>query len=288
MADMVEIVNWLAGVEGKASTFYAQASLAFAEDKTFSAFLSILAEEEAEHQALLLGATGFLSQDAMPEACFSLDETLKQTIEGPFVRAHALLEKGDLTKAAMIEIIAETEYSEWNEIFLYVVDTLKGHGRTFQKAVAEIEKHRMDIETFISSFPWGDRILEKIGRLHPVWKRHILVVEDDPAIANLIKGLVMAEAEVVLAVDGEEGLLRIREGYFDVIVSDIEMPKMNGIDLYKQAIEVDPDLKDRFVYFTGSHKPEYAKFMKSSNLRMLPKPSPLNAIRRAINQVASR
>ncbi|WP_432823963.1 response regulator [Trichloromonas sp.] len=285
---MREIISWLAEVEAKASQFYAQASAAFAEDQDFSAFLSNLSAEEAEHQALLLEGAGLMARQPMPEACFSFDESLRQTIEDPFVRAHALLKKDELTKEAMVEVIARAEFSEWNEIFLYVVDTLKGHDRTFQKAVAEIEKHRKDIETFISSFPWGEGILAKIGWLQPVWKRRILVVEDDPAIANLIKSLVMAEAEVVLAEDGEEGLARIREGFFDVVVSDIEMPKLNGVELYKQAVEVDPDLKGRFVFFSGSQKAEDRKFIKSAKLRILPKPSPLSVIRRVINEVAVR
>ncbi len=285
MADMVEIINWLASVEGRASFLYTQASVIFAGDQKFSAFLSVLAKEEAEHQALLLGVAS-RAQELKTEACFSFDETLRQEVEGPFDRAHALLDNGGLTKEAMVEVIAEAEFSEWNEIFLYVVDAIKGHGRMFQKAVAEIEKHRMDIERFITSFPWGSRILEKTGRLHPVWKRHILVVEDDLAVANLLKSLVSAEAEVVLAEDGEEGLARIREGYFDVIVSDIEMPKLNGIDLYWRALEIDPDLKDRFIYFTGSHKPEHRAFFKKSNLVVLPKPSTLKAIRKAIEKVA--
>jgi CheY-like chemotaxis protein len=288
VADMIEIIDWLAGIEEKAAILYGQVSVAFAEDKTFSAFLSILAEEEEEHHALLLEAAGHEVREAMSEPCFSFDEVLRRKIEFPIVRAHALLKKGELTKTAMVEIIAEAEYSEWNEIYLYVVDILKGHGREFQKAVAKIEKHRMNIERFISSFSGGDRILEKIGQLHPVWKRRILVVEDDPAIANMLKSLVTAEAEVVLAEDGEVGLARLREGFFDVIVSDIEMPKMNGIDMYKLALEVDPELKDRFVFFTGTKKPEDLEFFETSTLTLLPKPSPLSAIRKAIKEVATR
>lgn len=283
---MIDIINWLAGVEEGASSFYAEAATVFAENKAFSAFLSLLAEEEADHLELLKESAGRMAQEEMAEGCFSLDEAIRRDVEAPFVRARQLLKEGELSEEAMVGMIAEAEFSEWNEIFLYVINTLKGHGREFQKAVAEIDQHRMDIEKFVSSFPWGDSLLQKIGRLRPLWKRRILVVEDDPAIANLLKALFRADAEVVLAEDGEEGLARIREGHFNVVVTDVEMPKVNGIEVYKQALAVDPNLKKCFVFFTGTRKPEHHTFFKSSNVIMLPKPSPLSRLRKVINEVA--
>lgn len=283
---MKEIIDWLAGVEKRASILYSQAALAFTGDKEFATFLEHLAEEETEHFELLSRATGGLVQEKLAESCFSLDEAIRQTVEIPFDRAHAKLAKGSLTKAAMLGIIAEAEFSEWNDIFLYVMDALKGHGREFQRAVAEIDQHRIDIQTFIASFPWGNRVLKKIGRLSPLWKKRILVVEDDLAIANLIKSLLRAEAEVVIARDGKQGLESIRQGHFNVVVSDVEMPNLNGIELYKQALAVDPDLKKHFVFFTGTRKPEYHQFFEVADVVMLPKPSPLSLLRKTINELA--
>lgn len=284
---MTEIVDWLAGVEERAAALYSQASLAFATDKAFAAFLGALAEEEAEHLALLSGAAGRVARQAMTGACFVLDETIRQKVEVPLERAQAMLRQGGLTKAAMLGIIAELEFCEWNEIFLYVVDTLKGQGRKLQKAVAEIDRHRLEIEVFIASFPRGERILHKIGRLRPLWTKRVLVVEDDPAIANLVKSLLRAEAEVVVAEDGERGIERIREGHFDVVVSDVEMPNLNGIELYKQALSVDPDLGKHFVFFTGTGNSEFCEFIEAENIAILPKPAPLSLLRKVINQVAS-
>lgn len=283
---MLDIVYWLAGVEEKAATFYTQASVVFTADKEFSGFLSLLAEEEAEHVKILSDAAGCMGQNSIVVARFTVDETMQSGVEAPFDRAQVLLEKGTLTKEAIVAVIAEAEFSEWNEIFLYVVDTLKGQGKSFQKAVAKIDRHRTAIETFISAFPGGDRILANIGRLRPVWQRRILVVEDDPAIAALIKCLVMAESEVVLARDGQQGLDCIREGHFNVVVSDVEMPNINGIELYKQALQIDPSLKKHFVFFSGTRKPEHHQFFQSENLVLLQKPSSLSSLRSAIYAVA--
>lgn len=284
---MTEIVDWLARVEERVAALYSQASLAFATDKKFAVFLGSLAEEEAEHLALLTGAAGDVARQAMTGACFVLDETIRQKVEVPLERAQALLRKGGLTKAAMLGIIAELEFCEWNEIFLYVMDTLKGQGRKLQKAVAEIDRHRLDIEVFIASFPRGERILNKIGRLRPLWTKRILVVEDDLAIANLIRSLLRAEAEVVVAEDGAKGITHIRDGHFDVVISDVEMPNLNGIELYEQALAVDPGLGKRFVFFTGTGNPDYRRFIENTECVLLSKPSPLSLLRKLVNEVAA-
>jgi two-component system sensor histidine kinase and response regulator WspE len=49
--------------------------------------------------------------------------------------------------------------------------------------------------------------------------------------------------EVDIAVDGQEGWNRVRAERFDLVVSDIDMPRMNGLDLVR-AIRQDGSLKD--------------------------------------------
>ena len=60
----------------------------------------------------------------------------------------------------------------------------------------------------------------------------VLVVEDDPVILHLLEVNFDLEGFTVLrAADGAEGLEAAREQHPDVIVSDIMMPRMSGIDL---------------------------------------------------------
>ena len=282
---MNDFIHWLIGIEERAATLYAKAAAAFSEDIEFSRFLSQMAQEEQAHIALLRRAIGPMSQKTMTEACFFLDEDLRRKIEDPFTRAQLLLQEGKLSKTTMIDVIAEAEFSEWNEIFLYTVDTLKFMDEDFQKAVSEVDKHRMNIQNFISSIPGGDSLLQRIRRLCPVWNKRVLIVEDNLAIARMLKALIMEEAEVILACDGEEGLAYIQEGHFDLIITDVEIPKINGLEMYKQAVGINPALKSRFIFFTGTEKPEYLSFFKSSNVIVLPKPSPVKLICKVINEV---
>ncbi|MDX6533352.1 MAG: two-component system, OmpR family, response regulator [Gaiellales bacterium] len=63
----------------------------------------------------------------------------------------------------------------------------------------------------------------------------VLVVEDDqPLVRILTKSLESNGFNVRAAVDGEEGLRTARQGGFDAIVLDLQLPKMNGIEVCKQ------------------------------------------------------
>ena len=62
----------------------------------------------------------------------------------------------------------------------------------------------------------------------------VLVVEDDPTILQLLEVNFEMEGFIVLrAEDGEQGLAVARESAPDVIVSDVMMPKMSGLELVK-------------------------------------------------------
>ncbi|MFZ5447509.1 MAG: sigma-54-dependent transcriptional regulator [Thermodesulfobacteriota bacterium] len=64
----------------------------------------------------------------------------------------------------------------------------------------------------------------------------ILVVDDDPALLQSLKEILEAEGyEVTTAIDGEQGLLRLREQAFDLVLSDLAMPGLDGMELLKHV-----------------------------------------------------
>ncbi len=65
----------------------------------------------------------------------------------------------------------------------------------------------------------------------PASKR-ILVVEDSITSRMLIKNILEgAHYEVQTAVDGMDGFLKLRDGHYDLVVTDVEMPRLHGFDL---------------------------------------------------------
>jgi len=80
--------------------------------------------------------------------------------------------------------------------------------------------------------------------------RVLLANDDESMLAFLTKELERSGHDVVAVADGEEGLERLEEGgerAFDLLLTDIVMPGLDGIELSRRAIEIDPDLKIMFI-----------------------------------------
>lgn len=64
-------------------------------------------------------------------------------------------------------------------------------------------------------------------------KHHILLVDDNDELRDFLKGALSAQYEIVEATDGVSGLKKLGQEYVDLIISDIMMPRMNGIEFCK-------------------------------------------------------
>lgn len=285
---MNEIISWMIEVETKAASLYADAAVTFAGDDKFSCFLSELANEEQDHIKLLEESMVSLSYESIGKVAFHFDEDFRHKILAPIVSAQQSLNKGELSQRGMVDVIAEIEFSEWNEVFIYAIDATKVLDEDFQKAASEIDQHRIHILEYISTLPDGGSLLQKVRRLKSVSNKRVLIVEDNVAVARMLEVLTMDDAEVILARDGEEGLSHVQEGHFDLIVADVIMPKMGGIEMYKKALSIDPTLEGHFIFFTGTEDPEELNFLQSSNVTVLPKPSPVKLICQVIDQVLAK
>ena len=71
----------------------------------------------------------------------------------------------------------------------------------------------------------------------------ILIIDDERAIRNVLKEILTNEGyKVDEAIDGEEGLKKFTSGNYDLILCDIKMPKMDGIEFLQQASVINPDV----------------------------------------------
>ena len=78
--------------------------------------------------------------------------------------------------------------------------------------------------------------------------KRILLAEDDNDMRQfLTRALKTAGYEVVSFDNGKSAYERLREEPFSLLLSDIVMPEMDGIELARRATELDPDLKVMFI-----------------------------------------
>jgi len=114
---------------------------------------------------------------------------------------------------------------------------------------------------------------------------HILYVEDDKDIQKLF-GNVLHKlfSDVTIASDGEEGLDLFKQDInkFDFIVSDIQMPQMDGLDMIEEIKKIRADIP---CILTTAHG-EFDYFMKANELgifRYIQKPLDIDELLEAIN-----
>ena len=78
----------------------------------------------------------------------------------------------------------------------------------------------------------------------------VLVVDDDEGIRDaLSEYLATLDYNVVTAVDGEDALNKYSKGDFEIILADLMMPNVDGMDLLKRIRDVDEDVM--FLMITG-------------------------------------
>ena len=111
----------------------------------------------------------------------------------------------------------------------------------------------------------------------------VLVVEDEPALAVAVsEALTDAGFVVDRAADGEEGLTRLSQGTYDLIVCDLKMPRIDGMQFYRAMAAATPGLARRVIFVTGAVAGTDAeRFLEETGCRWLAKPFRLGDLLRA-------
>jgi CheY-like chemotaxis protein len=83
-------------------------------------------------------------------------------------------------------------------------------------------------------------------------RARILVVDDEQAILNAYRRILGRRHDVVLASGGAEALeILSRDSGFDVVLCDLMMPEMDGIDVHEALCRDESKLAERMVFCTG-------------------------------------
>lgn len=107
----------------------------------------------------------------------------------------------------------------------------------------------------------------------PEAKRSVLIVDDDQLIRNLLYALFSdSDYDVDMAENGKAGFQKIQKKRYDLIVSDVNMPEMNGMAFYLMVRENFPGLEKRFIFLTSSQTKEVMSFFSDHDCKYLTKP----------------
>ena len=100
----------------------------------------------------------------------------------------------------------------------------------------------------------------------------LLVVDDDAGIRRSLQRLLGATYRVTV-VEAEEALALVRSGEtYDAILSDLRMPTLDGIALFRGIEEVAPALAQKMIFMTGGAERDALAFLAERGLPVLDKP----------------
>jgi PAS domain S-box-containing protein len=114
----------------------------------------------------------------------------------------------------------------------------------------------------------------------------ILVVDDEKSIVEMLGEMLgLLGYTPSLCHSASEGLQRIGETKFDLVLSDLRMPEIDGPQFYRRAMELDRRLERRFIFLTGDTVNEDTKsFLRSTGQPFLAKPFRLASIEEVTRQ----
>src|SRR6476660_6781931 len=106
----------------------------------------------------------------------------------------------------------------------------------------------------------------------------ILIIDDEKAIRKTLTEILSFEGyKIEEASDGEEGLKRFKEKTYDLVLCDIKMPKLDGIEFLQKAGEANPDIP--IIMISGHGNIETAvEAVKKGAYDYISKPPDLNRL----------
>lgn len=182
---------------------------------------------------------------------------------------------------------------------LFFTTKEKGTGLGLSTVYSIVEQHKGFINvysevgvgtTFKIYFPLVETKTEKVdSKIEEIQleKKRILLVEDQDEVRDGIEELLNKYGFEVHSISSALELLERFDEYrdkFDICLSDIIMPKMNGVELYRRLKKVKPDIK--FIFMTGyANNIEQVNELIKEGLSLLSKPFTIHEFLEKIRQL---
>ena len=271
-----EMLAWLPPIEKEAAAAYRAAAKHFAGNPKLVHFLNCLAEDEDLHTLLLERASELIAKTGVDsDANVLVNPEVQARILQSLQEMRNRAQTKALTEEETLQMIVHAEFSEWNGIFLYVIAQFRESAPSFQHVASVIQQHEQRIEDYIATLP-EDRRLPLAQQLPPrVWDRRILLVDDEEGLRVGLKFFLSKFGKVITASNGQEALDYAHQEFFDVIVSDVDMPVMSGLEFYRALT-------------AGESREEIQQLCAQGRVRMIAKPFLLETVEEAVLAVLDK
>jgi PAS domain S-box-containing protein len=149
------------------------------------------------------------------------------------------------------------------------VESKPGHGATFRVVLPPAKAWR------------GSAAPTSAHDVKPLARRRVLVIDDERLVGEAIARSLSEENDVEVVTDAQQALARLGTGQrYDVVLCDLMMPVMTGMDLYAELVRRAPEVAKRLVFMTGgAFTPRARSFLESVTNPCLEKPLDMSKLR---------
>ncbi len=113
---------------------------------------------------------------------------------------------------------------------------------------------------------------------------NILFVDDEEFVVDTMKEILpMLFKKSYFALNGFDGIEEFKNNNIDLIITDLSMPKLNGVEMIMEIRKINPDIKVIFV--SGHNESEYIQSANELDASFIIKPISSNELYKAIEQI---
>lgn len=120
-------------------------------------------------------------------------------------------------------------------------------------------------------------------------KKKIIIADDEPNIRLLVKGILSKDYIVLEARNGEEAIEIVRAEKPDLMLLDVKMPIISGIELYHRLEVKEPALAQRVMFITGDVMEVVTRdFLERTGAPHIAKPFNIGQLKKSIDTMLTR
>jgi two-component system, NtrC family, sensor kinase len=214
------------------------------------------------------GAVRVSVQDDGP----GISENAQSRIFDPFFTTKPVGEGTGLGLALVHSMVTEQKGQVW-------VRSQPGHGTTF------ILEFPASLSAAVGE---GENVVGETAVFPPttITNARILVLDDETSLLNALVEILTRSGYLVEGLtDARTALAKLAHHEYHLLICDLMMPGLNGMDFYHEAITAHPGIKEKFVFITGNTvSPSSQKFFQDTEAAYLSKPFDLTIFLKLVRE----
>lgn len=119
-----------------------------------------------------------------------------------------------------------------------------------------------------------------VPSLKAIQRRRVLAIDDEALLLKAFQRMLVSHHDIETKLGAREALRHFaQDRRFDVVLCDLQMPDMSGVELYATVKQQWPELAERFIFITGgAFSPEARRFLEDPNIACINKPFQLREL----------